>query len=237
MEAAAARCSEAIERARLEKQVRLLEAEARQAEEHERRRIGRELHDESGQSLLLLRLQLEMMERDAPAPLVPRLAEARGLVERTVGELRRIVSALSPEVLERLGLVPALRQLCARFRKMHPAHLGVRLQVPSQPLSRETQEVIYRVAQESLQNVTKHSQATYVRVSLRKADKFIRLSVTDNGAGFNAESARTKPMSFGLAGMRERAALLGGTLQVRSSPGKGTTVTVELPPVSRTGET
>jgi signal transduction histidine kinase len=223
------RCHEALERARLEGEIRRLEAEARCAEEEERRRIGRELHDEAGQSMLLLRLQLEMIERDAPAPLRPRLAEARTIAERAVAELRRLVAALSPAVLERLGLESALRQLASRFRKMHPAGLRLRISTPSEHLPMPTQEVIYRVAQECLQNIAKHSGATQVNLSLRSADKSIRLSVADNGAGFCAETARNQPMSFGLAGMRERAALLGGTLAVRSAPGEGARITLQLP--------
>ena len=229
LEAAGERCRAAIERAHLQKEVRRLETRALQAEEDERRRIGRELHDEAGQSLLLLRLQLEMIERDAPLLLRSRLEEARGVAERTVAELRRIVAALSPAVLERLGLAPALRQLTARFSKLHPAQVRVRISVPSEPFPMPIQEVIYRVAQESLQNIAKHSQGTHVILSLAAADKSIRLSVSDNGAGFSAETAGSKPMSFGLAGMRERAALLGGTLAIRSAPGKGATVALQLP--------
>ena len=229
LEAAAGRCRAAMERVRLESEVRRLDALARHAEEGERRRIGRELHDEAGQSLLLLRLQLEMLERQAPARLRPRLAEARILAGRTVENLRRIVAALSPAVLEHLGLEAALRQLGARFCKMHTAELQIRIALPSQPVAVEAQEVIYRVAQECLQNVAKHSGASVVKLSLHVADKRIRLSVMDNGAGFNAERACRKPMSFGLAGMRERAALLGGTLAVRSWPHKGCTVALQLP--------
>ena len=238
--AAGERCHEALERARMQSEIRRLEAEARCAEEEERRRIGRELHDEAGQSMLLLRLQLEMIERDAPEPLRPRLAETRAIAERAVAELRRLVAALSPAVLERLGLKSALRQLAARFRKMHPASLRLRVSTTSERLSRQTQEVIYRVAQECLQNIAKHSRATHVNISLGTADKSIRLSVADNGAGFCAETARNQPMSFGVAGMRERAALLGGTLAVRSAPGVGARITLQLPlssaPVTRNGK-
>ena len=238
--AAGERCHEALERARMEREIRRLEAEARCTEEEERRRIGRELHDEAGQSMLLLRLQLEMIERDAPALLRPRLAETRAIVERTVDELRRLIAALSPAGLDRLGLESVLRQLAARFRKVHPAGLRLRIPALSESLPRRTQEVIYRVAQECLQNVSKHSRATRVNLSLSTADKSIRLSVADNGAGFCAETARNQPMSFGLAGMRERAALLGGTLAVRSAPGEGVKVTLQLPrssaPVTRNGK-
>ena len=229
LNAVAERCQEAIEKARMEGEIRRLEAESRRTEEEERRRIGRELHDEAGQSLLLLRLQLEMMERGAGDEMRPRLAEARGVAERTVEELRRIVAALSPAVLERLGLEAALRQLAMRFRKMHPADIRVRVSGSWKGLPRQSQEVIYRVAQESLQNIAKHSQATRVNLLLQSTDKSIRLSVSDNGAGFQKEVALSKPMSFGLAGMRERAALLAGDLAIRSAPGKGVTVVLELP--------
>jgi len=226
--AAAERCRGAIERARMQREMQRLDAEARRAEEEERRRISRDLHDEAGQSMLALRLQLEMLERDAPTALRARLGQARAIAERNVAELRRIIAALSPAVLERLGLEPALRHLVARFSKTHTASLSARIGEVSREIPRETQEVIYRVTQECLQNIAKHSQATHVNISLRAADKRIRLRVVDNGAGFCPAAAWRKPMSFGLPGMRERAALLGGTLVVRSAPGKGCVVILEL---------
>ena len=230
--AVAERCREAIEKARLQAENRRLEAAARCAEEDERRRIGRELHDEAGQSLLLLRLELELMERSAGEAIRPRLAEARRIAERTVEEIRRMVAALSPAVLDRLGLAAALRQLAARFHKLHPAKLRMRISGSWDKLPMQSQEVIYRVAQEALQNIAKHSQATCVNLFLREADMSIKLSVSDNGIGFCADQALSKPMSFGLAGMRERAALLGGKLAVRGAPGKGVTVSLELPQTS-----
>src|ERR1019366_4335237 len=121
LHAAGARCFEAMERVRMQGEVRRLEAEAHRAEEAERRRIGRDLHDEAGQSLVLLRLQLEMMEKDAPPALRQRLEQARLIAERTVGELRRTIGALSPAVVERLGLEAALRQLAARCRQQQSA--------------------------------------------------------------------------------------------------------------------
>lgn len=212
-----------------EREVRLLESAARQVEEQERRRIGRELHDEAGQSLLLLRLELEMLEREAPDGLRQRLAAARGTAETIVAELRRIVAALSPAVLERLGLAAALRHLVGRFRKVYPAAVRTAIAMPPKLLPLEFQEVIYRVAQESLNNVAKHSRASRVNLSLRAADKSIRVRISDNGVGFSAEAAGRRPMSFGLAGMRERAELLGGTLAVRGAPGTGAVVILDLP--------
>jgi signal transduction histidine kinase len=230
--AAAKRCREAMERARLEGEVRQLHVEALRAEQDERRRIGRELHDEAGQSRLFLRLELEMLEREAPEALAARLRAARQVAERTIAELRRVVAALSPAVLERLGLKAALHHLAERFLKMHGCELRVRISGPCERLSRQQEEAVYRVAQESLQNCAKHSQATRVNLSLRLADKGIRLRVADNGAGFCADTAKNKPMAFGLAGMRERAALMGGTLAIHSAPGKGAAVVLDLPQVS-----
>src|ERR1019366_8903107 len=229
LHAAGARCFEAMERVRMQGEVRRFEAEARRAEEVERRRIGRDLHDEAGQSLVLLRLQLELMEKDAPPGLRQRLEQARLIAERTVGELRRTIGALSPAVVERLGLEAALRQLAARCRQQQSADVRLRISPGAAGLSLETQEVIYRVAKEALQNIFKHSQASSVKLLLSSADKRVRLSIQDNGVGFSPETARGKPLSFGLVGMQERATLLGGTLVLRSAPGKGATVILELP--------
>jgi len=110
---------------------------------------------------------------------------------------------------------------------MHAAALRIRISGTPPELPRESQEVIYRVAQESLQNIAKHSQATHVNLLLHSTDKRVRLSVSDNGAGF--DTALSKPMSFGLVGMKERAALLQGKLTIRSMPGKGARVVLELP--------
>ncbi len=173
-----------------------------------------------------------MLERQAPQALAPALREARQATERTIAELRRIVAALSPSVLERLGLAAALRHLAARFRKIHPGQLRLRLAGLPARLPGRVEEIVYRVAQESLQNVAKHSGAGRVMLSLRTSDRNIRLSVADNGAGFGTDVAQSKPASFGLSGMRERAALIGGTLDVRSAPGKGVTVLLELPRAS-----
>ncbi len=215
----------------MEEEARRFALERLRAEEDERRRIGRELHDEAGQSLLLLRLRLELLERDAGPELSARIAGAREIAEHTIGELRRIVAALSPAVLDRLGFAAALRNLLARFRAMHPAQVRSRIAAP-RGLPRGDEEAIYRVAQEALQNVVKHSGATRVMFALDSDDRRVRLRVADNGAGFQEAIARNKPASFGLAGMRERAALIGGSLAVRSAPGEGAQITLELPRVS-----
>jgi signal transduction histidine kinase len=228
----AERCGRAIERAQLLEQVVRLAAAARRAEEEERRRLGRELHDDTAQSLLVLRLQMEMMERQTEGEVREGIAGLRESVERNIVDLRRIIAALSPAMLERLGLEAAVRQLAERFRKKHEAVLEARISGRGRPVSPEISEAVYRIAQEALQNVIRHSQARHVNLLLKIADRVIRLSVVDNGAGFDADGASTRPMSFGLLGMRERAALVGGTLRIQSMPGKGTTVVLEVPRVS-----
>jgi len=228
--AAAARCQEAIERTRMTEQIRKLQAESLRIEEEERKRIGRDLHDEAGQALAFLRLQLEMMEREAPERIRPRLKAARELAGRTTIELRRIIAALSPSVLERLGLGAALRLLVKRFRFHHTGiQVEYRASALPEAVPRAAQEVIYRVAQEALENAGKHSDAKNIHISLTCADKKIRLKVRDTGVGFLQERALWKPSAYGLAGMRERAALLGGTLAIRTAPGKGTEIRLDLP--------
>jgi signal transduction histidine kinase len=226
--AASVQCKQVVEHSRMAAELRQLAAEFRRAEQDARRRIGRDLHDEAAQAIASLRLQLDLLGRDAPPALRPRLLEARDLAASTAVELRRIVAALSPTALERLGLEGAIRQLVDRFRHLCPATVRLRGPFPSR-LPRQTDEVIYRTAQECLQNVMKHAQATLVNISLVCADPYIKLSVRDNGIGFCMERLARNASSFGLWGMRQRAAELGGTLTIHSRPGKGTRISLQLP--------
>jgi signal transduction histidine kinase len=236
LDAFAERCLRGAERARLiqnlaarEEQVHSLAGHLLQAQEEERLRLGRELHDEAGQSMLFLRLHLEMLEKSAPADLRPKLAEARCVTERIIAEIRRIIAALNPSVVEELGLSAAIRHLSARFRKLYPIELRLRLASCTASLPHQTETAIYRVVQECYQNIGKHSGASRVNLLLRSTDTLLELNVEDNGVGFEVDRAVAQPKSFGLKGMRERVALLGGRLEIRSSPGHGATVAVRLP--------
>lgn len=229
LELAAERCRGALRRMRLEAETARLAAEVRHAEEMERGRIGRELHDETAQALLLLRLELEMLGRQAQGPLADQLHQAQARVESIVLELRRIIAALSPTVVERLGLAPALRHLVARFQKTHPAAVRLNIEGSWDAVPSPIQHAIYRTTQECLRNIAKHSQATAVNLSLRADDKKLRAAISDNGVGIRSAGEPANALSFGLAGLRERAALLGGMLVVQSPLGKGTKVVLELP--------
>jgi signal transduction histidine kinase len=223
LDAAADRCLAAIEKARLAK--RLF-----QVEEEERRRISRELHDEAGQSLLLARLDLEMLERSAPSGWEGRekLAATRGVIEHTIVEIRRILAALSPAVLEQLGLAAAVRQLTTRLRSLCPAAIDLRINLRGR-LERDVQAMVYRLVQECYQNIARHSEASHVKVYLRSTDSILGLRIEDNGVGFDPDAAVVQKNSFGLAGMRERVILMGGRFEIRSESGAGTAISIRLP--------
>jgi signal transduction histidine kinase len=229
--AAAERCWMAIEKARLveglaarEEQVRQLAEHMLHVEEAERRRISRELHDEAGQSMLCIRLQMEMLETSLPESMAEqrqKLRDVRNTTEHTILEIRRLIAALSPAVLEQLGLGAAMRQLVNRFRQVSPAKVRLMLDGLG-PLPKKTEMIVYRLAQECFNNIAKHSGAKSVNLSVRTADGYLKLNVEDNGVGFDVEEALARRESFGLSGMRERVALLGGTFQVYSNPGVST---------------
>ena len=179
--------------------------------------------------MLFLRLHLEMLEKTAPPDVQAKLAEARGVAERIIVEIRRIIGALTPSAVEELGLPAAIRHLSARFRKLYPIKVRVRLTPYDARLPCETETTVYRVVQECYQNIAKHSAASRVNLRLRSTDTSLELNVEDDGVGFNVDGAVAQPKSFGLKGMRERVTLLGGRLEICSSPGHGATVTVRLP--------
>jgi signal transduction histidine kinase len=247
--AAAERCMMAAEKARLmedlaarEDQVRQLAEHMLHVEEMERRRISRELHDETGQSLLCVRLQLELLEQSLPESEMAwktKLAETRDLTEKTILEMRRLIAALSPAVLEQLGLGAALRQLVNRFRRLHPCRVRLHLNRLGS-LPQNTEIIVYRLVQECCNNIAKHSGAAHVNISVSSTDGRVRLNVEDNGVGFKVEEAFERRDSFGLAGMRERVTLLGGKIQIQSYPDEGkrehgTKIWVELP-ISKEGK-
>ncbi len=227
LEVAAERCLMGAAKARLmedlaarEEQVRRLAERMLQVEEMERRRISRELHDEAGQSMLCIRLQLEMIEgglKPEASELKGKLQETRDLTERTILEIRRLIAALSPAVLEQLGLGAALRQLVSRFSRVHTARVKLALSRMGK-LPKKTESILYRLVQECMNNVAKHSQASHVNISLESADGLLRLNVEDDGIGFEVEEALSRRDSYGLAGLRERVALLGGKFYVESHP-------------------
>lgn len=222
----------ALDRERLQQGRR---SEVVSAQEAERSRIARDLHDEIGQAITSILLDARSIENYVggadwdPAQLRSRLKGLRGVGVAALDEVQRLASELRPAVLDDIGLVAAVRRLADDAGTRH----GIRIEIASgslgsgDRLSTAAETTAYRVAQEAVTNVMRHSNATRCSLVLARVDERLRLVVADDGTGFDATAATAA--GLGLRGMRERAALAEGTLAVRSSPGDGTTVVLEVP--------
>jgi two-component system sensor histidine kinase UhpB len=207
-----------------------LEAERRsgaravlRAQEQERQRIAQDLHDEVNQALTAITLRLEASAQDAPADLQHELRETKRLANQAMEELLTIARELRPTALDDHGLLPALRQQVRDFSERTGIHADFRRRGDVPPLSDDQQLVIYRVTQESLSNVAQHAGAKAVEVELSFVGRTV-LRIADDGRGVNGG----RNGGLGLSGMRERALLVGGTLDVRSGHGRGTTITLTM---------
>ena len=219
-----------------ETQVRNLSGGLIQAQEDERQRIARELHDDTGQVLTLLLIRLKLLESNPGAEAVqPQIEELRGLIASAIDQVRRLALNLRPPTIDQLGLLPALRSLVATFTESTGLH--VTLEAPRQPitLTRERTLAVYRIVQEALTNAAKHAGAQNISVTVRREGDWLVAMVRDDGRGFTTEAftrRRQQPTSgagVGLFGMEERARLAGGTLAVQSAPGRGASVTLRAP--------
>jgi two-component system sensor histidine kinase UhpB len=193
--------------------------------EDERSRIARELHDEVGQTLTGVMLQVEGLAAKIPEELQEQLDELRETARSGTEEVRRIARQLRPEALEDLGLQSALASLATAFGEQ--AGIKVRRQLePSVPLSDEQELVVYRVAQEALTNVARHAGATQVELRLDQRHDEAVLTVRDDGRGIHPGAL---PSSRGIRGMRERAMLIGAQLEIDSGPDRGTAINLTIP--------
>jgi two-component system, NarL family, sensor histidine kinase UhpB len=211
--------------ARLEDERRASTRRALGAQEAERRRIARELHDEIGQELTALLLQVTSARRVAPDELRPVLAEVHGLARQALDDVRRVARDLRPEALDDLGLVSALAALGERVRAQAGLHVEQRVRATLPPLTEDEELVVYRVAQEALTNVIRHAGCARAALTLQPQDGALVLEVRDEGAGFDPAAVQ----ATGLQGMRERALLVGARLEVRSGAGAGTLIRLTLP--------
>lgn len=201
-----------------------------EAQEEERQRVARELHDQSGQSLTTMLVRLRLLERSEDAAQARlHVQELRKLTAQALEEIRRIALELRPKILEDLGLCEALAWRADELNASAAVRASLQTNGMDHRLSRELELALYRVAQEALTNIARHSQAKTAQVSLRQVAGQVTLSIVDDGAGFDAEAVLAHPSGLGLAGMRERLALVGGSLQVQSTPGQGTVVIASAP--------
>jgi two-component system sensor histidine kinase UhpB len=194
------------------------------AQEAERVGIARDLHDEVGQLLTAVLLQLNAIAEAAPLHR-DELDEARQAVRRALDEVRRISSELRPEMLEHLGLVSALTELSTTFARLSGVHVEREFDQSLPKLEPDTELAVYRVAQESLTNVARHAQASRVLISLERGHDSLVLRVVDDGRGFTGAFEE----HGGLRSMRERALLVGGALAVKPGSGGGVEVRLQVP--------
>jgi signal transduction histidine kinase len=198
------------------------------AQELERRRLARELHDETGQALTSILLGLKGVE-DARNEEDVRIATAqlRELVVTTLQDVRRLAVELRPKALDDFGLVPALERLAETFDEQTGIQVDLEPQLGDERLPSEIETALYRITQEALTNVVKHAQANHVSIVLTRREGSITVLIEDDGRGFTPGDTREE--GLGILGMQERIALVGGQLTVESSPGGGTTLAVEAP--------
>jgi two-component system, NarL family, sensor histidine kinase UhpB len=196
------------------------------AQEAERLRVARELHDEIGQTLTAVTIQAERAADDDSASARQELRRVADAVRESLDEVRRIARELRPEALDDLGLVNALIALCRRIETQEDLRVKRELQTTLPALPPDVELVVYRIAQESLTNALRHSGASHASVSLQADERLLILGIADDGRGMPAE---LPPGTGGIAGMRERALLVGGRLSMESAPGGGTVVRLTVP--------
>jgi signal transduction histidine kinase len=199
-----------------------------EAQELERARLARELHDETGQALTSILLGLKPLEQAAESEEArAALDSVRELVISTLQNVRRLAVELRPSALDDFGLVPAVERLTDTFREQSGLQVDLESQLGEERLPSEAETTLYRVIQEALTNIVKHSAASRVSILLQRKNGAVVAVVEDDGNGFDPSGTRAD--AIGLAGMSERLSLAGGRLQVESSPGAGTTVVAEVP--------
>jgi two-component system sensor histidine kinase UhpB len=204
------------------------------AQEEERRRLARDLHDEVNQALTAILLRLEALAQDSPAERLEEMNELKRLVNQAMEELLNLARQLRPSALDDHGLMPAIETQLKRFSARTGVEVSLNTDGDADTLPEDVQTAVYRILQEALANIGRHAGATAVVLDIEVDDEQLELRIRDDGAGFDpgalARGSRTDGpgAGLGLSGMVERARLAGGELDVRSAPGGGTTVTLRI---------
>jgi two-component system, NarL family, sensor histidine kinase UhpB len=219
---------------RIEEERRRSGTLAMRAQEEERRRLARDLHDEVNQALTAILLRLEALAQDSPAGNIEEVNELKRLVNQAMEELLNLARQLRPTALDDHGLMPAVEAQLKRFSARTGVEVTLNAEGDPDSLPEDVQTAIYRILQEALANIGRHAGATAVSVDIEAEDGRLELRVRDDGAGFDPGALTPGGQSngpgagLGLSGMVERARLAGGELDVRSAPGGGTTVTLRI---------
>jgi signal transduction histidine kinase len=217
--------------ARAQAQLRALAARLISIREEERARIAREIHDELGQFLTGLKMDVTWLRkrlRKDQAPLLDKTEAMRRLIDSTIKVVRRIATGMRPEILDDMGLVAAIGWQAKEFQKRMGIRCRVELPAAHPDLGSALSTAVFRIFQEILTNIARHAKASSVGVQLQISAQRLTLEVVDDGSGI-AEGAVHARESLGLLGMQERAQLFGGEVSIRGSPGRGTTVALSIP--------
>ncbi len=227
----------------LQEQLRHLSRQLLLAQEEERKKISRELHDEIAQTLTGINVRLAALKTETAVntkDLQKKIASTQRMVERSVNIVHRFARELRPMLLDDLGVIPALHSFMKGFTRQTGIHIHFTTFTPGriERLDTITRTVLYRVTQEALTNVGRHAQASRVDVRLQKLPRAIGLTIKDNGKSFHVERVLNakKNKRLGLLGMRERVEMVGGSLRVESVRGKGTTISAKIPLTNGSGQ-
>lgn len=220
-----------LEQERHTEQMQQLPRQILQAQEEERQRLARDLHDEAAQALTSLLVHLRLLERaHEPEKAQQNLQRLRELTVQALEEVRRVALDLRPTILDDLGLGPALEWRVDEFAQASGVQATIQIEGLERRLPRDIELVFYRVGQESLSNIVRHAQARHVNVSLQRKNGSLSLEVVDDGLGFDLATAPSRgPRGLGLLGMRERLAMIEGTLTIEAVPGKGVRLVASAP--------
>ncbi|MDH4320211.1 MAG: PAS domain S-box protein [Desulfobulbaceae bacterium] len=226
-----------IEKALLDSQEKLrhLSASLFVVQETERRRIANELHDELGQALAALKMQIRAMQRRLAGERPVEVAECDEIcvyIKQIIENVRRLSRDLSPVVLDDLGLRTAIRRMLDKFSELHDMDVAVTMDDIGHLLDPSAERIVYRIVQEALTNIAKHAHARHLEVSIRRQERDIRFLIRDDGCGFDPEAEARKKATergLGLTAMSERVRMLGGVLDIVSAPGHGTSISLSIP--------
>ena len=218
----------------LQEQLRHLSRQLLLAQEEERKKISRELHDEIAQTLTGINVRLAALRTEATVNtkgLQEKISSTQRIVEKSVEIVHRFARELRPTLLDDLGLIPALHSFVKTFSKQTRVHVRLTVYAAVEQLDSVQRTVLYRVAQEALTNVARHAHASQVNVNIQKLPRAVCLTIKDNGKSFQVDRVMhaKKNKRLGLLGMRERVEMVGGSLRVESAPGRGTSIRAVIP--------
>ena len=216
-----------------QEELRMLSSHIQQVQEEERGRIAREIHDALGQRLTSITMDIEFLKsklgQDIPEEITDRLIALTNLTEETIKLTRKISQELRPSILDDLGLISAIDWLKEQYNQRTDIHFTLDMPKEDIEVKDEHATAIFRITQEALTNIIRHAEAKNVKIQVKFSNSNISLKVCDDGKGIKKNNKPAKEKTFGVFGMQERAAMLGGEMKIVSQPNKGTTINLSLP--------